>query len=873
MTKRVLLTSILLIALLHSLPAIDAWIRINQLGYYPEGLKKAVFISTTDIKLTKFTIHDVLTNEQLAELYTVYPTGQFEQFLSTYTLDFSSFTTVGAFYIKVDHYYSPNIYINNNVYNGTADFLLNFMRAQRCGYNPFLQTNCHQNDGIEVYGNELKQSTYNIPIINTKPNSKKQAIVPDPILPTIKMVDVKGGWHDAATNIKYASTIATATFQMLYAYRTNPSVFKDNFDDFGKKTPNGIPDILDEAKWGLDWLIRMNPENEVIYHQVGDDRDLTKTNLPGLDSTDYSWGAGKERPVYMATNKPQGLFNISNQSTGIASIAGKFASAFALGSYLLTDHYAGYAKSLEKKAIDVYEFGKKYKGVCQATPANSPLFYQEDNWVDDMELAATQLYQLIYEVKYLNEATGFGKMEPVSPWIFTDSVKHYQWYPFINYGHFMLARSENPKVNSDFKQNILANLNRANIKSKNNPFMIGSPMIWRSNNYISALATQYVLYRKQSNDNRFIESETALVDWLFGCNPWGTSMILGLPENGKFPIKPHSNLNKTTDKKLIGGLISGPVNNSIIKYIIPGFNSNSGNYGPFQTKWAVYQDDSFDFLTNEPTIDGTASLMYLLSTKQLEAKEEAQLDLNKYEYGAVTRTNPTNKQLSLAFTGHEYNDGIKTIIKALNQQKIKASFFFTGDFLRNKKNKKTIETLIKEGHYVGPHSNKNIVYNSKRQRDTLLVTKAMFMDDLRENYMELAKFGINKLDAPFFVPPQFWYNDSISIWSKDLGITLINYTPGTNSWSDDTTPNMRDNYFSSNEIYSKIIQLEKKEGLNGQILLFNVGSDKQRTDKFYPKLNGLLFDILNAGYKFVDLYDATKLHTKKPVVEKKKRKN
>jgi len=68
MTKRVLLTSILLIVFLNSLPAIDAWIRINQLGYYPEGLKKAVFISTTEINFTKFTIHDVLTNEQHAEL-------------------------------------------------------------------------------------------------------------------------------------------------------------------------------------------------------------------------------------------------------------------------------------------------------------------------------------------------------------------------------------------------------------------------------------------------------------------------------------------------------------------------------------------------------------------------------------------------------------------------------------------------------------------------------------------------------------------------------------------------------------------------------------------------------------------------------------
>lgn len=70
---------------------------------------------------------------------------------STYRLDFSDFNQPGTYYLKAGKAVSPRFPINNHVYNGTADFLLNYMRQQRCGYNPFLKDSCHVHDGYILY--------------------------------------------------------------------------------------------------------------------------------------------------------------------------------------------------------------------------------------------------------------------------------------------------------------------------------------------------------------------------------------------------------------------------------------------------------------------------------------------------------------------------------------------------------------------------------------------------------------------------------------------------------------------------------------------------------------------------------------------------
>ena len=173
--------------------------------------------------------------------------------------------------------------------------------------------------------------------------------------------------------------------------------------------------------------------------------------------------------------------------------------------------------------------------------------------------------------------------------------------------------------------------------------------------------------------------------------------------------------------------------------------------------------------------------------------------------------------------------------------KLKASFFFTGRFYRNPAFKKVIQQLHAAGHYLGPHSDSHLLYCDWNKRDSLLVTRDQFDKDLLQNYSEMARFGIHRKDAPFFLPPYEWYNDSIAGWTRQLGLQLINYTPGTRSNADYTTPDSK-NYRTSDEIYASITGYGKypREGLNGAILLLHIGAGPKRTDKFYRRLPALL---------------------------------
>lgn len=222
-----------------------------------------------------------------------------------------------------------------------------------------------------------------------------------------------------------------------------------------------------------------------------------------------------------------------------------------------------------------------------------------------------------------------------------------------------------------------------------------------------------------------------------------------------------------------------------------------------------------------------------------------------YNRGAVIRTDSTKKNISLVFTGHEFADGYPIIKRALDKHRIKASFFFTGDFYRNPEFSGLIKELFKEGHYLGAHSDKHLLYASWENRDSLLVNEDFFVSDLMANYAEMKRFGMDKKEAKYFLPPFEWYNDTISKWCRKLGITIINFTPGTLSNQDWTYPEPGKPYYSSDTIYNSTLNYEMKFGLNGFILLMHIGTDPGRTDKYYYRLDGLLETLERKGYSFV----------------------
>ncbi len=587
----------------------EAWIRINQLGYTPNGVKVAVWCSKGEKVIGDWELVNSVSKKIVASGKTGNPFGAYGPFKQTFRLNFSSFKKPGRYYLQAGGVQSPEFEIGEDVYKGAADFCLRYMRQQRTGFNPYLKDSCHTHDGYVLYGEKagIKDST---------------------------RIDVVGGWHDASDYLQYSTTSANATYHLLMAYRDYPQVFTDEQQANGLEGKNGMADVLDEAKWGLDWLLKMHPRSDWMFNQIGDDRDHISMRIPKQDT---QYGKGFERPVYFVSGEPQQRGKFMNATTGRSSTAGKFASAFGLGSYIfyrefqLVKHvteYMNFSHLLNEKAYSAFGFGRKDPGITQTASVRSPYIYAEDNWMDDMELGAVAIYNSDdphhRQSWFINYADSLARLEPVTPLLVTDTAKNYQWYPFINIGHYELAKQLNDTRRDTFVGYYKAGIQRVWNKARQNAFYRGIPFIWCSNNLTTSFAIQCYWYRELTGDKQFSELEQANFDWLFGCNPWGTSMVYGLPSWGDTPVDPHSAFTHIKKFPIDGGLVDGPVYTSIYKGLIGIRLYEPDEYAAFQSGLAVYHDDYGDYSTNEPTMDGTASLIYLLAAKEAENKPKKQ---------------------------------------------------------------------------------------------------------------------------------------------------------------------------------------------------------------------------------------------------------
>lgn len=811
-------------------------IRINQLGYTTKGIKTAVFGCDKPVASKEFLVKD---EKNTIVFYGAISNdfGKYGPFSNTYRLDFSSFALKGKYSLQVDNIVSPVFIINDTVYHGTADFCLRYMRQQRSGFNPFLKDSCHTHDGYTLY-----------------------APVPDST-----RIDVVGGWHDASDYLQYSTTSANATYHLLAAYRDFPEVFKDEKLANGLDGPDKIADVLDEAKWGLDWLLKMHPKADWLFNQLGDDRDHRGMRIPKEDTNFY--GRGLERPVYFCNGKPQVRGKFMNNATGVASTAGKFSSAFSLGCRIFSRIDGKYADSLFEKSLSAFRLGLDKPGVAQTASVLSPYIYAEDNWMDDMELASAEIVRnakRIYERTknnksaitcpiprelHLIRAYQYALKEPVTPWLGTDTAKHYQWYPFINIGHYELAKQLKGTRRDTVIQFYKEGIERVWQKAKQNAFYRGVPFIWCSNNLTVSFAIQCYWYRQLTGDVTYQALEQACFDWVFGCNPWGTSMVYGLPSWGDTPTDPHSAFTHLKNYPIDGGLVDGPVYTSIYKNLIGIQLHDEDEYAAYQSDLAVYHDDYGDYSTNEPTMDGTASLVYLLAAKESEA---GSIKNFTYSHGAIIRGDSTKKEIALVFTADEFGDGLSSIIKALHDENIKGSFFFTGRFYRNKTYQSYIQQLNKNDHYLGPHSDLHLLYNDWDKRDSLLITQQQFDADMQRNFDAMQLQNIRISHPQFYIPPYEWWNDTIASWSKQLDVKIFSFTPGIRTNADFTYPEMGNAYKSSDWIMRSLKEQQEKNAnaFNGAIILIHAGTDARRKDKLYDRLGETIDWLRSEGYVF-----------------------
>ncbi len=568
----------------------EIFIRVNQIGYLPGERKVAMAFSEKSAQKYQFELIDARSGEKQWGPAEISPNvGAWGNFEYHHYLDFSTFEQPGMYRIRIvgKQWQSQPFHVGAKAYQDYHEDVVTYMQQQRCGYNPFFDETCHRQDGRTVYG-PMPDSTF---------------------------IDASGGWHDAGDHLRYMLTSGNSICRLLFSYRENKGKFQDKVDALGHPQSNDIPDVLDEAKWGLDWLLKMHPKPEQLFHQVADDRDHIGFKLPYLDSADYGWGPGGYRVVYYANGKPQGLKKYQNTSTGIANLAGRYAAAMAMACDIWKNDLKDplFAERCLQAGVEVYHMGLDKPGCQEGTPCLAPYRYYESTWADDMEWGAAELYKVTGEEKYRQQAKKFARLINTTSWMGADTARHYEYYPFMNMGHYALF-----EIAAEDWQDTLIHYYRENIagvqkRAQQNPYGIGMPFIWCSNNLCAAFVTHCLLYEKMTGDRQYHALMQAHRDWLLGRNPWGISQFVGIPEYGNYPHYPHTAVTEHTDRLITGGLNDGPVYTSIYNSLKGIRLSQKDKYAPFQSDIVVYHDDIGDYSTNEPTLDGTAETHYFLS--------------------------------------------------------------------------------------------------------------------------------------------------------------------------------------------------------------------------------------------------------------------
>ncbi|NLD95392.1 MAG: hypothetical protein GX639_22300, partial [Fibrobacter sp.] len=157
--------------------------------------------------------------------------------------------------------------------------------------------------------------------------------------------DMSGGWHDCGDHIKVATTMGYAAICLLSAYDVWPKAFEDNYDT-AYNGPNGIPDVLDEAKVATDYFLKSLIDNKTFVYYLGGDQDHNKWVTSSYQSTLSASEGGDPRPSMAST------------SSGGAQVA-DYASALAL----MAKHYPDqtYAAKCKAAAISYYDWAKSHQ--------------------------------------------------------------------------------------------------------------------------------------------------------------------------------------------------------------------------------------------------------------------------------------------------------------------------------------------------------------------------------------------------------------------------------------------------------------------------------------------------------------------------------
>jgi endoglucanase len=523
-------------------------VRLNSIGYLPEAAKLATVAG--DGK--EFVVRDVKTDAEVMEG----PLLRVDTGSSKDPLLFADFTALkreGAYEVKIrgSSGSSAPFFVRKDIYNWPFYCVFRAMYLWRCGTEVsaefagrhYEHAACHLDDAYLNYVGG--------------PKDKRQ--------------DAIGGWHDAGDYNKYTVNAAFTVGTMLKAWEH----FREKLAPLTFDIPesrNQTPDFLDEIRWELDWLLKMQAADGSVYHKVSALK-FEGFVLPEKDA---------ERRYFCPWS---------------SAATADFVAVMAEASRAICPFDAPYANRCLVAARKSYEFLQ-----ANATDHQPDLSAFSTGTYDTPDAggrlwAAAELWETTGEAQFLHDfEQRIRAFERAKGKTSTCVDVNWDWANLRNLGAFtylLSARpSRDPLIVARIRKDTLRAADTMTTTARRHPYNrpLGSNYYWGCNGTVARQAMNLQVAYRLTGEQRYRDTLLDAINYLLGRNPFGRSFVTGL--GYRPPMHPH-------DRRSSADNVDLPW---------PGYLV--GGAWPKETSW---YDVEADFRTNEFAINWNGALIYALA--------------------------------------------------------------------------------------------------------------------------------------------------------------------------------------------------------------------------------------------------------------------
>jgi len=532
-------------------------IRINQLGYYPDGPKIAIVIDAsneTDFEIVDKSGKTIFSGSLSGEIFWE-KSGEHAR-----RADFSSIKKPGEYRLKVGQSISWPFEIRDDIWRSVSVALMKSYYLQRASYQL-------KEEYAGIYKRPLGHPDT---ACTLHPSSGKSGKLYAP-----------GGWYDAGDFGKYIVSAGVTLGNMMSLYELVPAIFPDKSVNI-PESGNRLSDMLDEVKYELDWFKFMQDEDGGVFVKITSEK-YPDMMFPHTDPL--------ERNVY-------------GKSTASTL---HFAAVMSIAARLFPEFDQAWSKDCLKRAENAWNWATTNNQVIFRNPPGVLSgAYSNRNMSDEFLWAAAELYTTTgkdnYKQYLIDHKEEFWKMEE-SGWANVNGLA---------ITGLAIRKNNLPDDINSIIQKSLINWSDEHIRVMNeSAYKIPEfKLVWGSNGFIGSMGLCFVYAYKVSGDKKYLLAAAEVADYILGKNATGYCFVTGFGSKKVVNLHHSVSIADGIDGSLPGFVPGGP-NPSMQDAV----TSEHGHGAHYESKLPAraYVDSELSYASNENDICYSAPVLALIA--------------------------------------------------------------------------------------------------------------------------------------------------------------------------------------------------------------------------------------------------------------------